>query len=144
MLFRSRHPEKAPPLRDGEDTNGIHITHTTVPFWPILGLKERLAQALGTQIGGPPASDDPDHIGLWEPLIERQNLPDIMASMGIPPVTPKRKSNKRSRAEQASISLLLDRSFEEEPASSPEDQPVLSPSAKRRRTAQTANTLRVF
>lgn len=143
FLERFRHPEKAPALREGEETNGIHITHTTVPFWPILGLKERLAQALGSQIGGQAATDDPDHIGLWEPLIEKQNYPDLMASMGIPPVTPKRTSNKRSRDEQASISLLLDRSFEE-PASSPEDQPVLSPSAKRRRTAQTANTLRVF
>ncbi|KAK1833957.1 hypothetical protein QBC39DRAFT_344793 [Podospora conica] len=144
FLERFRHPERAPALQEGEETNGIQITHTTVPFWPILGLKERLAQALGSQIGGQAASDDPNHIGLWDQLIEKPNYPDLMASIGIPPATPKRKSNKRSRAEAASISLLLDASFEEEPASSPEDQPVLSPSAKRRRTAQTANTLRVF
>ncbi|RYP47923.1 hypothetical protein DL768_006078 [Monosporascus sp. mg162] len=40
-------PEKAPP----GDTQ-IQISYTQVPIWPVLGLKERLGQALGSEVVG--------------------------------------------------------------------------------------------
>ncbi|RYP19857.1 hypothetical protein DL765_003111 [Monosporascus sp. GIB2] len=40
-------PEKAPP----GDTK-IHISYAQVPIWPVLGLKERLGQALGSEVVG--------------------------------------------------------------------------------------------
>ncbi|KAJ4415819.1 hypothetical protein N0V85_002555 [Neurospora sp. IMI 360204] len=71
----------------------LDITMTPVPFWPILGLKERLARALGKNIVGPDVYSDlyPDHIGFWDLLVEprkedtNNNTP------------PKNESNSRKR-----------------------------------------------
>ncbi|KAK3348884.1 hypothetical protein B0T25DRAFT_231134 [Lasiosphaeria hispida] len=132
FLTRFLNPHKAPTSADDADVDsGIHITHTPVSFWPILGLKERLAKALGREIAGEPLSGDPDHIGLWDILVDQPT-----------PVYPT-TSLKRRRAERAPLSEVLNSSFEEEAPNSPEDRPVLSPDAKRRRTARPVNPLEV-
>jgi hypothetical protein len=88
---------------------------------------------LGHEIAGDSIYDDPDYIGLWDPLLEPQPRPVYH------PV-----SLKRRRADREPLSRVLNSSFDEESPSS-DDRPVLSPAAKRRRTARTAsvNTLEV-
>ena len=55
------------PLRNpyGEDREipGIKIEYTKLPIWPILGLRERLGQAIGEDIVG---SFDPSDVETWE------------------------------------------------------------------------------
>lgn len=133
FLNRFMFPHKAPTSReDGDVPAGIEISYTPVSFWPILGLKERLAKALGREIAGDPMYGDPEHIAFWDPLLAPQNRP------AYPTVTLKRR-----RTERGPLSEVLNSSFEEEPPSSPDDRPVLSPAAKRRRIARPANTLEV-
>ncbi|KAL2022136.1 hypothetical protein VTK56DRAFT_5965 [Thermocarpiscus australiensis] len=131
FLKRFMFPHKAPISEDGRDF-GMEITYTPVSFWPVLGLKERLAKALGREIAGDPMDGDPDHIGLWDSLLEPQPRPVYAA------VTAKRK-----RADRTPLLEVLNSSFEEEPPSSPDDLPVLSPSTKRRKTARPVNPLQV-
>ena len=110
----------------------MDISYTPVSFWPILGLKERLSKALGREIAGDAVFDNPDHIGLWDPLLEPQTRPVYQPL-----------SLKRRRTDREPLSQVLNRSFDEEPPSSSDDRPVLSPAAKRRRTTRTINTLEV-
>ncbi|KAK0648343.1 hypothetical protein B0T16DRAFT_348452, partial [Cercophora newfieldiana] len=127
FLERFLHPDKSSTLEDAINGDGLKITHTPVPFWPILGLKERLSKALGREIAGDPLFHDPEYIGLWDPLIEQPRIT----------YAPVVSFNKRRRAERAPLSVVHNSSFEEEiPTSEDEDRPVLSPSAKRRRTAR--------
>jgi hypothetical protein len=112
----------------------MDISYTPVSFWPILGLKERLSQALGPEIAGDSIYDDPNHIGFWHPLLESQSRSPVYHPVSL----------KRRRAAREPLSQMLNSSFEEEPPSSPDDRPVLSPAAKRRRTARRAvNSLEV-
>jgi hypothetical protein len=134
FLDRFMSPHKAPKSQTNEDLSaGMDISYTPVNFWPILGLKERLSKALGHEIAGDSIYDDPDYIGLWDPLLEPQPRPVYH------PV-----SLKRRRTDREPLSRVLNSSFDEEPPSS-DDRPVLSPATKRRRTARTAsvNTLEV-
>ena len=139
FLERFMFPHKTPASqKNGDSAPGMEITHTPVTFWPILGLKERLAKALGREIAGDLAFNDPDHIGLWDPLLEPQARPvyhhRATSSVG---------SLKRRRADKGPLAEVLNSSFEEEPPSSSDDRPVLSPAAKRRRTARSVNPLEV-
>lgn len=138
FLRRFMFPHKAPACSDDGNTNGagMDISYTPVPFWPILGLKERLAKALGREVAGEPVSDDPDHIAFWDPLLEPRRRPQ-------PHQTSPTASRKRRRSEREPrdpLSEVLNSSFEEDPPTSPEDRPVLSPAAKRRRRARRASS----
>lgn len=130
FLKRFLRPEKAPTSEDGTlADSGLKITYTPVTFWPILGLKERLSKALGREIAGDPLFADPEYIGLWDPLLDQSK-----------PTFPSVTTIKRRRKPLLEV---LNSSFEEEIPSSSDDQPVLSPAAKRRRTARTVNPLEV-
>ena len=145
FLSRFLDPHKAPDLGDGEPDGGLKITCTPVTVWPVLGLKERLAKALGREIAGDAVFDNPDHMGLWDDLIKPPRS-DLFDS------TPPRSSNKRRRGhdrnleqeERPPLSEVLNSSFEEDNSQGADDKLVLSPDAKRRRTARRSNPLRVF
>ncbi|KAK4246000.1 hypothetical protein C7999DRAFT_42537 [Corynascus novoguineensis] len=129
FLDRFMFPHKAPKGSTGEEAGaGMDISYTPVSFWPILGLKERLAKALGREIAGDAIYDDPNYIGLWDPLLESQQVPVYH------PV-----SLKRRRTDREPLSQVLNSSFEDEPPTSSDDRPVLSPAAKKRRTARRVN-----
>ncbi|KAK4154510.1 hypothetical protein C8A00DRAFT_32721 [Chaetomidium leptoderma] len=133
FLERFMSPHKAPKSQTDEDLSvGMDISYTPVSLWPMLGLKERLSKALGHELAGDSIYDDPDYIGLWDPLLEPQPRPVYH------PV-----SLKRRRTDREPLSRVLNSSFDEEPPSSPDDRPVLSPAAKRRRTVRRVNTLEV-
>lgn len=155
FLERFLHPHKAPLPKEEmqQGAAGLKIDYTTVPFWPILGLKERLAKALGREIAGEPMFGDPEHIGLWEPLLEEPVAPLPAPVLASPPRpipaaaaavrnTLKRRRERECEQLRPALSEMLNSSFEEEttPNSSAEDldKPVLSPDAKRRRTASSA------
>lgn len=58
-------PLSAPASDDADgagDIPGMKIEYTQVPFWPILGLRERLGKALGEDIVGP---FNPDDVETW-------------------------------------------------------------------------------
>jgi hypothetical protein len=124
FLERFLRPEKGSSVAEAaKKDNGIDITYASVSFWPILGLKERLAKALGREVAGEPLFADPDYIGLWDQLLDhpRSFYPSVPF--------------KRRRSERIALPVVHNSSFEEGP-SSDEDSPVLSPSAKRRRTGR--------
>ncbi|KAM7188636.1 hypothetical protein V8F33_010501 [Rhypophila sp. PSN 637] len=153
FLERFMHPNKAPLPQEqmAQGAAGLKIECTPVPFWPILGLKERLAKALGRDIAGEPTFGDPEHIGLWDSLLEPPPAPLPVPVLSSPPrpipaaTAAVRKSLKRTRDRECeqlrpALSEMLNSSFEEDdttPNSSSEDldKPILSPDAKRRRTA---------
>ncbi|KAK4194349.1 hypothetical protein QBC40DRAFT_136038, partial [Triangularia verruculosa] len=138
FLERFMTPHKTPCSRsvDSEAGLGMKIAYTPVKVWPILGLKERLAKALGPEISGVLPFDNPDFIDLHGPLVEPapEQLP-VFAHL-----ISQRKLKRRR--ERQPIEEMLNSSFEEEPPSS-DDRPVLSSSAKRRRTARSVGTLEV-
>ncbi|KAL2262692.1 hypothetical protein VTK26DRAFT_399 [Humicola hyalothermophila] len=149
FLNRFMFPHKAPASSPSQDA-GMEISMTPVPCWPILGLKERLAKALGREIAGDPMFGDPDHIGLWDALLEPQPQPQPQPQSQPEPELPTTPSSiyravnlKRRRGERSPLSEVLNSSFEEDPPTSSDDRPVLSPAAKRRRTARRVNTLEV-
>lgn len=156
FLERFMHPHKAPLPQEKMEQGvaGLKIDYTTVPFWPILGLKERLAKALGRDLAGEPMFGDPEHIGLWEPLLEEPVAPLPPPILASPPRpipaaaaavrnTLKRRRDRDCEQLRPALSEMLNSSFEEEttPDSSADDldKPVLSPDAKRRRTAASAH-----
>ncbi|KAK4447431.1 hypothetical protein QBC34DRAFT_132624 [Podospora aff. communis PSN243] len=127
FLERFLHPDKAASSQTASG-DGLQITHTPVPFWPILGLRERLAKALGREIAGDPLFSDPEYIALWDPLVEQ---PRTAYGYQAPPA-----SFKRRRTERAPLSVVHNSSFDDDLPSTDDDSPVLSPSAKRRRTGR--------
>ncbi|KAK4148382.1 hypothetical protein C8A00DRAFT_47723 [Chaetomidium leptoderma] len=60
FLDRFMFPHKAPKPQE-KFRAGIDISYTTIGFWPVLGLKERLSKALGREIAGDSIYDDPNH-----------------------------------------------------------------------------------
>ncbi|KAK3947924.1 hypothetical protein QBC32DRAFT_70282 [Pseudoneurospora amorphoporcata] len=93
-LERWLYPLKVPQSsKKAKKEINLDITMTPVPFWPILGLKERLARALGKDIVGPDVYSDshPDHIGFWDLLVEPRK---DNANKNTPP---KNESNSRKR-----------------------------------------------
>ncbi len=70
FLTRFMMPHRGPSSRDG--STGMEISYTPVRVWPLLGLKERLAKALGSGIRGHPVHDSADQIGFWDPLVGPQ------------------------------------------------------------------------
>lgn len=72
FLKRFSEPTKAPSTDDFL-TGGLRVDVTRVPIWPVLGLKERLASALGTEIAGEGCSQAADaEIETWESEQERK------------------------------------------------------------------------
>ncbi|OIW22962.1 hypothetical protein CONLIGDRAFT_564645, partial [Coniochaeta ligniaria NRRL 30616] len=141
FLERFAHPTKAP----AEDVDpGLQITFHRVPVWPILGLKERLARALGYEIAGNLALHEFDgesnDIETWLDPEEKRNVQRIkrrIASIGM--------KRRRAAEEREVLSERVNSSFEDDAtscASTSEDLPVLSPDAKRRCT-RTTNPLEV-
>ncbi|KAJ4288864.1 hypothetical protein N0V88_007194 [Collariella sp. IMI 366227] len=154
FLKRFMHPDLAP----SEDaTAGLDITYTPVSFWPILGLKERLSQALGREIAADSIYDNPNYIGLWDPLLELQH-PPVRQPVCQPVYQSVRLKRRRGAERHAAaaaggegrqpLSQVLNSSFEDEAAaalsSSPEDRPVISPTAKRRRASRSVGPLQVM
>jgi hypothetical protein len=72
FLNRFAFPSKAPAVTDMQD-RGLNINLTRVQIWPVLGLKERLAKALGPEIAGDLACHDiaDSNIETWETEEER-------------------------------------------------------------------------
>ncbi|KAL1838498.1 hypothetical protein VTJ49DRAFT_2605 [Mycothermus thermophilus] len=168
FLERFFSPHKAPRPRPGEDpTAGIDIACTPVNIWPVLGLRERLARALGDEIAADAIYADPDYIGLWDPLLEPQPQmfpvqrpsfprPSASASAYKHSVTSSSSSPKRKRKNRkespiprggsttsSSSSLGDSEPPSSSASSSSDDRPVLSPATKRRRTARPVSTLEV-
>jgi hypothetical protein len=72
FLNRFAFPSKAPAVTDMQG-RGLNINLTRVQIWPVLGLKERLAKALGPEIAGDLACHDiaDSNIETWETEEER-------------------------------------------------------------------------
>ncbi|KAH7303614.1 hypothetical protein B0I35DRAFT_446530 [Stachybotrys elegans] len=62
FLDRFHRPRRAPSV-DDDEKSGLRIEYTRVPIWPILGLREGLGKALGTEVVGP---FEPSEIERWE------------------------------------------------------------------------------
>lgn len=72
FLKRFSEPTKSPSA-DDLFNGGLEVDVTRVPIWPVLGLKERLAKALGTEIAGAECSQAVDaEIETWESEQERK------------------------------------------------------------------------
>lgn len=72
FLRRFSEPTKA-PAADAPFNGGIKVNVTKVPIWPVLGLKERLAKALGPEVTGQEISQMIDaDIETWESEQERE------------------------------------------------------------------------
>ncbi|EGS22532.1 uncharacterized protein CTHT_0020770 [Thermochaetoides thermophila DSM 1495] len=135
FMERFLHPHKAPPAH--ESGPGMTITCTPVTVWPILGLKERLAKALGTEIAGEPMFADPEYIALWDALLDQPRTPKQEYSTPSPPPTaPGYRVKRRKRSATPEVSQQsqeLDRSgssFDEE-ASTRANSPVESREEKK-------------
>lgn len=70
FLRRFAEPMKAPSI-DALHNGGLQVDVTKVPVWPVLGLKERLAQALGSEISGEDLRPMYEGIQTWESEAER-------------------------------------------------------------------------
>ncbi|KAK4464399.1 hypothetical protein QBC42DRAFT_249516 [Cladorrhinum samala] len=140
FLERFMFPHKTPRNADSEVGLGLKISYTPVNFWPVLGLKERLAKALGAELSGATPFDDPEFIDLWGPLVEP--YPDRVPACSSLFRHDKLKRRRENDGREP-LSEMLNSSFEEDPPTSPDERPVLSPNAKRRRTARSAGTLEV-
>ncbi|KAB5515588.1 hypothetical protein GE09DRAFT_1159267 [Coniochaeta sp. 2T2.1] len=82
FLSRFANPTKSP----SQDTSGpgLDITFNRIPVWPVLGLKERLAQALGSEIAGKAArkwEEKSNFIETWRDAEERR-IGEKTAAMG--------------------------------------------------------------
>lgn len=72
LLKRFDDPSWAPCVKDTENS-GLNIEVTRVPIWPLLGLKERLAKALGEEVSGEATSELLEtEIETWETNEERE------------------------------------------------------------------------
>jgi len=145
FLERFANPTKAP----AEDADsGLDITFHRVPIWPILGLKERLAQAFGPEIAGDAAlknwGDESNDIETWLDPEEKHNRQRIRKRIAAVSLKRRRAAEQQERA---ALSEVVNSSFEDDATScgsarSEKDMPVLSPDAKRRCT-RAANPLEV-
>lgn len=156
FLARFAQPTKASTKQvDGERKpvdSGLDITYVRVPVWPILGLKERLAKALGQDIAGYTAlneyGDESNDLECWltrEEKVQRQRILQAQAQRRIAPANPMVMGVKRRRAAESLSEIIVNSSFEaDDDAAScaSEDMPVLSPAAKRR-CSRTVNPLQV-
>lgn len=72
FLRRFSEPTKAPDA-DAPSNGGMKVDVTRVPVWPVLGLKERLAKALGSEVTGEDLSQIIDaDLETWESEQERK------------------------------------------------------------------------
>ncbi|PHH67971.1 hypothetical protein CDD82_950 [Ophiocordyceps australis] len=102
FLARFHYPAKAPRDKHGR-VAGLKIGYTRVPIWPILGLYERLGQALGEDLVGPV---DATRMETWTTDSEEDDSFD---------------SNKRKRD---TLSDVLNTSFEDTEESEDESERV--------------------
>lgn len=108
FIKRFANPSRAPDANDISN-GGLKVEITRVPIWPVLGLKERLAKALGAEISGEACLQLPDtEIETWEPEYKIQ--------LG---------SLKRSREV---LSEVFNRSFDSDSGGSPVRAPSTSTS----------------
>ncbi|RKK78139.1 hypothetical protein BFJ68_g17798 [Fusarium oxysporum] len=63
FLEKFHNPFKAPLDDDDAAVSGLKIEYTKVPIWPILGLRERLGNALGQEVVG---AFNPGDMETWE------------------------------------------------------------------------------
>lgn len=137
FLERFSEPFKAPTAGAPLD-GGLEVDVTRVPVWPVLGLKERLAKALGSEVTGERLSEFFDQdIETWESEQERR------IRMG---------SLKRGRE---ALSGVFDTSFDSTDGSAPVRtsapaglgitvaSPPLSPRTPKKRRTQARNELEV-
>jgi hypothetical protein len=119
FLDRFAFPSKAPAATDIQG-RGLTINLTRVQIWPLLGLKERLAKALGPEIAGDLAHHDiaDSNIETWETDEER----------AIRLRNPKRKKS----TEDEPVAIDLAKGLITSPP------PYLDIAAKRRQTRSTA------
>lgn len=137
FLKRFACPFKAPHAEDPLG-GGLNIEVTKVQIWPVLGLKERLAKALGPEIaGGLACSDIVDgDVETWETEQEREfRMVNI-------------KRKRGSIHETVSKSLDLDNDVEEPPSAGSGlglavSSPPLSPRTPKRRRTQSNTQLEV-
>lgn len=101
FLDRFYDPFKA-PKNDGE-VPGMKIEYAQVPFWPILGLRERLGKALGQDIVGP---FDPELIETW---VDEEPV----------------ELSKASKRKREALSEVVNASFEEDTDEESADEPQL-------------------
>lgn len=71
LLMRFDNLSWAPTTKDIRNSD-LNIDVTRVPIWPLLGLKERLAKALGEEVSGESHSDLDADIETWETAEERE------------------------------------------------------------------------
>lgn len=111
FLERFHAPLRVPHLTDEGKVPGIRIEFTRVPIWPILGLKERLGQALGSEIVGPV---DVDNVERWEEKEEGKGEDEANGN------------DSASKRKREALAEVFNSSFEE----GSDDEPALS--AKKR------------
>ncbi|ROW06757.1 hypothetical protein VMCG_04185 [Cytospora schulzeri] len=135
FLERFARPSKAPHADDPLG-GGLDIEVTKVQIWPVLGLKERLAKALGPEIAGELACSDVSdgNIETWETEQEREfRLGNF-------------KRKRDGVYETFSKSLEIDDDVAEPPTSGSSGlglavaSPPLSPRTPKRRRTQSNNT----
>lgn len=105
FLERFHDPFKMPGGQNAGlgDIPGMKIEYTDVPFWPILGLRERLGKALGQDIVG---SFDPNMIETW---VDEEPI----------------DMNKSSKRKRDALSEVVNASFEEDTEEETVDEPTL-------------------
>ncbi|KAH8901948.1 hypothetical protein BR93DRAFT_866111, partial [Coniochaeta sp. PMI_546] len=110
FLERFAYPAKAPA---GDVDAGLKIHFRRVPVWPILGLKERLAKALGYEIAGNLAlhmfDRESDHVETWLSPEEKRNklrIKRTIASIGA--------KRRRAAEEREALSERVNSSFEDD------------------------------
>ncbi|KAB5582307.1 hypothetical protein GE09DRAFT_1166798 [Coniochaeta sp. 2T2.1] len=160
FLERFAHPTKAPTSASDP---GLDITYQRVPVWPILGLKERLAGALGQEIAGSLAltsfgveSNDLETYLSYTEQLDRTIYRQIASKNSAA-----NKKRRRRTSDNRPLSEVVNSSFEDDASSNlsgassqksnkgggekrlSEDLPVLSPDAKRRCQRVAGNPLTV-
>lgn len=150
FLERFAHPTKAPANsrtyaaeKSGEDSsNGLHISYVHVPIWPVFGLRERLAKAVGPDIAGRVAFDDAASgtVEMWhtpEKVPEMNWLEDDRLYRVQRPSQATKRASSDMGDRNLLVSEVMNSSFEDNDDTAgcaSEGIPVLSPDAKRRCT----------
>ncbi|RKU41467.1 hypothetical protein DL546_003413 [Coniochaeta pulveracea] len=160
FLERFAQPTKAPQAdKNGQKADtGMKISYVHVPIWPILGLRERLAKAVGRDVAGDAAVYDATtgKIETWhtpEELaqIKRQQRQEDGLYQATRTLLSQGKKRRRSdRTDRNVLVEMVNSSFEESfednddaVSCTGDDIPVLSPEAKRRCTRTVTNPLEV-
>ncbi|OTB04235.1 hypothetical protein M426DRAFT_165260 [Hypoxylon sp. CI-4A] len=105
LLSMFHEPEKAP-----RGDAGVTINYRRVPIWPILGLKERLGQALGEDIVGEFDTDHPETFQEKESSTPQgSSINDIFQDAEVTPPKARKAEKSTSTTPQKSPSRSLKR-----------------------------------